>query len=181
MRGDNAGGDVAPPPDDLNARIGVLVRREVEARILAPFVESLAERFGRAEVLEVLGDTILRVATEQGAALAESQGGHGLGDFARGLEFWTRGGAMEITLLEGDEERLAFDVTRCRYAELYRSLGISELGALLSCNRDGALISGFAPDITLTRTQTIMQGAPCCDFRYSRGSTGETKGDPTTA
>jgi hypothetical protein len=38
---------------------------------------------------------------------------------------------------------------------------------VLSCNRDAALIDGFNPAVTLTRTQTIMQGASCCDFRYS--------------
>jgi hypothetical protein len=49
---------------------------------------------------------------------------------------------------------------------MYRALGVPELGALLSCNRDYSLIEGFNPEVTLTRTQTIMQGAPCCDFRF---------------
>jgi hypothetical protein len=57
-------------------------------------------------------------------------------------------------------------VTKCRYAKFYQSLGIPELGAVLSCNRDYALIEGFNADIALTRTQTIMQGASHCDFRY---------------
>ena len=61
---------------------------------------------------------------------------------------------------------LSFNVTRCRYAEMYRSLGIAEVGALLSCNRDFSLVEGFNPDIALTRTQTIMQGASHCDFRF---------------
>ena len=43
---------------------------------------------------------------------------------------------------------------------------IAELGDVLSCQRDAALIEGFNPDVTLTRTQTIMQGASHCDFRY---------------
>jgi hypothetical protein len=75
---------------------------------------------------------------------------------------------MRIDVIEQNDERFAFDVVRCRYAEMYRALGIPELGAVLSCNRDAALIEGFNPDITLTRTQTIMQGAACCDFRYQR-------------
>jgi hypothetical protein len=70
---------------------------------------------------------------------------------------------------EQTDERLSFDVTRCRYAEMYRALGIPELGAVLSCNRDAALIEGFNPAVTLTRTGTIMQGAACCDFRYRAG------------
>ena len=67
---------------------------------------------------------------------------------------------------EQTDERLSFDVTRCRYAEMYRTLGIPELGDVLSCNRDAALIEGFNAGVTLTRTGTIMQGASCCDFRY---------------
>ncbi|HSC72405.1 MAG TPA: L-2-amino-thiazoline-4-carboxylic acid hydrolase, partial [Candidatus Methylomirabilis sp.] len=49
---------------------------------------------------------------------------------------------------------------------MYRALGIPELGAVLSCGRDYALGDGFNPDLQLTRTQTIMEGAPFCDFRY---------------
>ena len=71
---------------------------------------------------------------------------------------------------EQSDDRLSFDVTRCRYAELYRALGIPELGAVLSCNRDAALIDGFNPAVTFVRTQTIMEGAPCCDFRYTKGT-----------
>jgi hypothetical protein len=41
-----------------------------------------------------------------------------------------------------------------------------EFGKILSCNRDGALIEGMNPEIRFTRTQTIMEGAPFCDFRY---------------
>jgi hypothetical protein len=36
----------------------------------------------------------------------------------------------------------------------------------LSCARDYALIEGFNPDVSLKRTQTIMEGATHCDFRY---------------
>ena len=65
-----------------------------------------------------------------------------------------------------------FDVTRCRYAEMYRALGIPELGTVLSCNRDAALIEGFNPDVTFVRTQTLMHGATHCDFRYRRKTPG---------
>ena len=65
-----------------------------------------------------------------------------------------------------DDTAYDFDVTRCRYAEMYRALGIPELGAVLSCGRDFALGAGFNPDLKLTRSQTIMDGAPRCDFRY---------------
>jgi hypothetical protein len=154
------------PPDRLNA-VGVLTRREIEARIVAPLVEALGERFGQAEVQAVLRETILRLAREQGAQLAVSLGGNTLTDFARNLELWTRDDAMTFTVTEQTPARFAFQVTRCRYAELYRALGIADLGVLLSCNRDAALMAGFNPAVVFTRTQTIMEGAPYCDFCYA--------------
>ena len=43
---------------------------------------------------------------------------------------------------------------------MYRALGLADLGAShLSCVRDFALVEGFNPEIHLTRTQTIMDGA----------------------
>jgi len=158
------------PPDTLNARIGVLTRREVEARILAPVIDALGEAFGREQVIEIVRQTIIKVAQEQGAQLAASMGDNSLAALAESLRFWTQDDALEIEVLAQDAERFEFNVTRCRYAELYRALGIPELGAVLSCNRDWALIQGFNPEIELTRTQTIMQGAPFCDFRYRRSS-----------
>jgi predicted ArsR family transcriptional regulator len=158
------------PPDQLNAKIGVLTRREVEARMLAPLVTALGEEFGRERVLEIVRKTIIQIAREQGHALTETMGGDSLTEFADSLRFWTQDNALEIEVLAQDEDRFDFNVTRCRYAELYRSLGMADLGAVLSCNRDYALIEGFNNDIALSRTQTIMQGAPYCNFRYRRRS-----------
>ena len=160
----------------LNA-VGVLTRREMEARLLAPIVDALGHRFGRDEVVAIVRDVIVQIARDQGRAMAAAAGDDSLESFAGTLEPWTRDGALELAVREQSATRLAFDVTRCRYAELYRSLGIAELGAVLSCNRDAALIEGFNPAVTFTRTQTIMQGARCCDFRYSHEG-GEAKPAP---
>jgi hypothetical protein len=153
------------PPDRLN-EVGVLTRREIEARLLAPLIQSLGEEFGRERVLEILRLTIIDIAREQGAQLSESLGGCTLAHFAASLEAWTKGDALQLDILKQTPEQFSFNVTRCRYAEMYQALGIPELGSVLSCNRDFALIEGFNPDVDLTRTQTIMGGAPFCDFRY---------------
>lgn len=73
---------------------------------------------------------------------------------------------MQIEILAQNAEEFSFNVLRCRYAEMYRALGMEKLGGVLSCSRDQALIEGFNPEIELTRTQTIMDGAAFCDFRY---------------
>jgi len=152
--------------DNINSKIGVLTRREVEARILAPMLDAMGEAFGRDRVLQVMRDTIIRIARKQGSELAGSMGGVTFQHFADSLRFWTMDDALGIDVIEQTEDVFSFNVTRCRYAELYGKLGIRELGTALSCARDYALIEGFNPDVSLKRTQTIMEGAPHCDFRY---------------
>ena len=63
-------------------------------------------------------------------------------------------------------KRSKFNVTRCRYAQFYKELGEPELGFLFMCSQDFPLTEGFSPDLELVRTQTIMQGASYCDFRW---------------
>ena len=151
-------------PDHLND-VGVLKRREIEARIVAPLLERLADRFG-PDVYDIARDVIVDVARAQGATLAERVGDDTLPAFAAALGAWSADGALETEVRELTDEIFAFDVTRCRYAEMYRALGLERLGATLSCNRDGSLMEGFNPDIEFTRTQTIMSGADHCDFRF---------------
>jgi hypothetical protein len=153
------------PPDRLN-EIGVLKRREIEARILAPVINALAAEFGRGRVIEIAKRVIMEIARQQGRALADQLGGNSLGHFISGKDPWVKGDALQIEVLEATDATYHFNVTRCRYAEMYRALGIPELGGVLSCGRDFALGEGFNPELKLTRNQTIMEGAPFCDFRY---------------
>ena len=164
-RTDRAFEQDAKPSDRLEA-VDLLTRREIEARIIIPLLEAFGEQFGRERVLEIARLTIVRIAQEQGEQLAGRLGGNTLAHFATILDTWNKNDALQIEMLEQSEGQLSFDVTRCRYAEMYRELGVPELGVLLSCNRDFALIEGFNPGVSLTRKQTIMEGAPTCDFRF---------------
>ena len=155
-------------PDTLN-EIGVLKRREIEARIVAPLLERLGEEFGHEKVNALASEVVVNVAMSQGDELAKAMGGNDLAHFAASLENWTKGGALEIEVVEQTSDVFAFNVTRCRYAEMYRELGLADLGAALSCNRDGTMVQGFNPDIDFTRTQTIMNGADHCNFKYQMG------------
>lgn len=165
-------------PDTLND-IGVLKRREIEARIVAPLLDRLSEEFGADRISELATEVVVRVAQEQGRDMAAALGGNDLSVFANSMDNWTKGGALDTEIVEQTDETLLFNVTRCSYAEMYRDLGIPELGALLSCNRDGTMVEGFNPNITFTRTQTIMSGATHCDFRYELSADGTPVADPT--
>jgi hypothetical protein len=147
--------------------IPVLTRREIEARIVDPLITELSVRFGADAVEETIRSAISKIAEAHGCKLAETVGGNTLPDLARTLEQFEADGAIEKEVLELTENTYHMNITRCKYAEMYRTLGLEHLGELLSCSRDFALCRGFNDRITLTRTQTIMEGAECCDFRFT--------------
>ena len=62
---------------------------------------------------------------------------------------WTKGDALQIETIRKDAKHYDFNVTRCRYAEMYRAMGLAELGAILSCNRDGAFCILLADNMTV--------------------------------
>ena len=151
------------------ADLTLLQRREIEARIVGPLIRGFADELGTEKTLEIVRKVIVSLAHEAGADLASQLGEASLEAFARGIDRWQAGGALVLDILESSSDRLSFNVTRCRYAEMYRALGLADLGGTLSCSRDFALVEGFNPSITLERTQTLMEGAPHCDFRFHAG------------
>ena len=145
----------------------ILERRRIEAQILKHVHETIEARSGTDAADAVIATAVSRSAIDQGRSFAESLG-HvpDLKDFADILPLWTKDDALTIETLEASAETLDFNVLRCRYAEMYREMGLGRIGHLLSCSRDGDFCIGYNPDMTLTRTQTIMGGARHCDFRY---------------
>ena len=150
----------------IEERLGVLERRRIEAMVLGPLIRAYQDEIGLERATQVARRVITDIAREQGAAMARKIGANGLRDFADNKEPWTRNGALEIDVIEKSESKYSFNVTRCRYAEMYRELGFADLGDVFSCTRDFEFSRGFNPDIQLTRIQTIMKGASHCNFRY---------------
>jgi hypothetical protein len=149
-------------------RLSLLRQREIEAGIVGPLFRAFAAEIGAARAREIVAGVIRELARESGCAAALTVGGNDLAHLAEAKERWRQGDALSLEVLRQDDQALDFNVTRCRYAEMYRALGLEDLGALLSCGRDAAMIEGFNPSLQLTRTQTIMAGASHCDFRYRK-------------
>lgn len=148
--------------------LSLLERRRIEAEILKHVYDVLVEMHGETAAKAVLQATARRAAVEYGKTMRETLNRPpGLTDLAAILPHWAAGDAIAIEFLQLTPEQLDFNITRCRYAEMYHELGLGELGSLLSCGRDGAFCQGYNPAIELERKQTIMQGASHCDFRYS--------------
>ena len=148
--------------------ISVLDQRRIEAAVIKPLVQAFEAELGKEKTRTILEKAIKELAREKGREMATEVQDTSLAGFASLKEPWIRNGSLEFEVLLEEEHRYEYNVTRCKYAEMYRELGLAELGFTLSCDRDAVLIEGFNPDMELRRTQTIMQGAPYCDFRYSR-------------
>ncbi|NCZ28671.1 MAG: 2-amino-thiazoline-4-carboxylic acid hydrolase [Betaproteobacteria bacterium] len=151
--------------------IPVLEKRRLQAQVIEPIWEVLVARLGETTARDILDKAIRKAAVEEGRMMAAASpgGDTSMPAFIRLYDNWKTGGALETQTLTADADRFDFDVTRCRYAEMYREMGLEAIGDLLSCNRDGTFVEGYNPDITMEREHTIMQGHGRCTFRYRMG------------
>ncbi len=155
--------------------LAMLEKRRIEAAMLKHVYETLKASHGAEVAQRTIAEAVRKSAMEQAAEMAARVGGQtSLQTFIDRQELWTRGGALERDVIEQGDARYRFNVTRCKYAEMYRDMGLGEIGHLLSCQRDGTFCEGYDPRIKLKRTHTIMQGASHCDFDYTFEDEGKT-------
>jgi hypothetical protein len=148
--------------------LAMLERRRIEATILKHVYDTLKASHGAETAARTVAEAVRKSAMDQGRQMAEAvRGQTSLQTFIDRQELWRRGDALQIEVQEQSATRYRYNVTRCRYAEMYRDMGLGEIGHLLSCQRDATFCEGYDKRLTLKRTQTIMQGASHCDFDYT--------------
>ena len=149
--------------------IPVIQQAKIQAQVLVPLIKALQAELGEeranALVRRALGDLYRRYGEEFWRKKNEKNLGKAI---ALAFATYARDDALDYHVIEQSHDAFAIDVIRCRYAEFYKELGEPELGFLVVCSADFDTAGGFDRDIKLTRTQTIMQGASHCDFRYKR-------------
>lgn len=151
-------------PNALNR----IEKRAIEALAVVPIIQAVAQRMGKEEALAILQDVNEKEAFQRGQSIREQRGGRtGIPELVEDVATLGIGGAMEMEVLEQTPQTYHFNITRCPYYEKYRELGIAEFGVALSCCRDAPFARGFHPQLKLERSQTIMEGADYCDFRYT--------------
>ena len=148
--------------------IPLIEQVKIQAQVLVPLVKTLRAELGeeKADVLvrKALGELFRKV----GDKWWRSQGGNDVGkNMAAAFEGFAAGDALDYRVLEQSPERFEIDVTQCRYAQFFKQIGAPELGFLLVCSADFAMAQGYGAGVRLKRTQTLMQGASHCDFRYA--------------
>lgn len=140
-------------------------KRAIEALAIAPVIKAVAQRIGREEAVGILKEINQQEAFLRGQNMTTG-GQNGINELVNDVATWGEGGILTMEVLEKTSSTYFFNVFRCPYHEKYRELGLEEFGVEFSCCRDEPFARGFNPHLKLVRTQTIMEGAAYCDFRY---------------
>ena len=149
--------------------ISVLEQARIQAQVLVPLIKALQAELGEARANALVRKALRDLYRRYGEEFWKAKNERNLGKaVASAFSTYGRDDALDYSVREQSEDAFAIDITRCRYAEFYKELGEPGLGFLLVCSADFDTAEGFGGDVKLTRTQTIMQGANHCDFRYRR-------------
>ena len=145
----------------MTTQLTNLERRRIQMEYVVPLIRDLQRLLGSDVVNAALARRAEPVTAEDGSKADFSR-------MAAGVETFAAGDALDYEIIASDQDRFDMNVKHCRYAEMMDELGARDIGHLLLCNLDyaGAAQLGMA----LERTQTRMQGAEYCDFRYRRRS-----------
>jgi hypothetical protein len=151
------------------SRLPILTQRRIEAAFAKGVYDEMARELGAETAKRILANAVMKLARATAAELAKEapEGTTSLDSFRALKSLWTAEDALQTETVKSTDTEYHFNVVRCRYAEMYRDMGLAELGAILSCNRDSVFCEGYDPKLKLRRTQTIMAGASHCDFRYT--------------
>ncbi len=141
---------------------------KIQAQVLVPLVKALQAELGEERANALVRRALADQYRKYGEKWWRAQGARNLGEkVASAFEMFAAGDALQYEVVRRTPEAFDVNVTECRYAEFYKRIGAPELGFLLTCSADFSHAEGFGAGVRLTRTQTIMQGASHCDFRYA--------------
>jgi hypothetical protein len=153
---------------EINPTISFLDEYKFQAEVLIPVLKTLRTELGEERANRLVLNALREWSRERW---------HRLGDHFSGgpKEKWTAlmascmpriGKDADFQPLKDEPDAQECNITGCRYANFFRQIGEPELGMVLCCEDDFHITEVGSPEIELTRTQTIMEGASYCDFRW---------------
>jgi hypothetical protein len=142
------------------ARVSMLEAVKIQARVLIPIVKALESEMGKGRAHEVVGRAIAESWATFVASRETERDTHPSRDAAAFAY------PVESEIVENTADSLAINMTACEFARYFREIGHPQIGALLTCNVDFAVNEKLRPSWELRRTQTQMEGAAFCDFRW---------------
>ena len=152
----------------VDPKVSLLDKTRIQAQVLVPVLRALRAELGKGKADAIVKQALRDWSKQLFAAVGDSVEGSPRRKWAAMHTAMAEITESEVTveMHRHDKEALEFDITSCRFAEFFRALGEPELGALLICETDFDIAAAGGKDVSFTRDQTIMKGAPSCTFRY---------------
>jgi hypothetical protein len=156
--------------------IPVIEQVKIQAEVLVPLVRALQAELGEQRANGIVRKALSALYRQYGERWSRAQGTRNFGEkMAAAFDRFAAADALDYEVVKQAPDAFEVNVTACRYAKFYKEIGAPELGFLLTCDADFPMAEGFGAGARLVRTQTIMQGASHCDFRYVlKRNDGET-------
>ena len=157
--------DILPEPigEENEKVILELLKRKMKgaAGMAVRLLRAMEERFG-PEAREVVRD----MARNPKAAPRESPGDprEDLRAFCDRLDKGCAG-SHRWTKVKDEPDCIAYNYTRCMWAEVYRELGEPELGFVI-CAGDEPAVKACNPALGFKRTRVLMNGDDVCDHVF---------------
>lgn len=165
---------------EINPDIPLMDEIKVQAEVLIPVLQALRIELGKERADPIVLNALRAWSRAGFLQLGVQISGSPKEKFkaiSTRIEPQIQPGDLEVETIREENEAQEFNITRCRYAEFFQQLGEPELGAVLLCEPDFHLAEVGSPAVELTRTQTIMQGASFCAFRYRFADDQDIKND----
>lgn len=144
-------------------------RVELEyASTFIPYLKSLEKMIGREKVIESLREFAFQGVKEYADYIVKTKGKNDLSVFKEIFSSANTSLCEVLTMetVESTEETLQVRVTECLLAEVFRNAGAADYGSTALCC--DVLFTGLVnPQISLDLEGTIMEGKPCCMYRWA--------------
>jgi predicted ArsR family transcriptional regulator len=153
----------------VDPRLSLLDKTRIQAQVLVPVLRALRAELGKERADAIVRQALREWSKDLFAAVGDNVEGSPKRKWAAMHTHMAEITERDVTveMHRHDKEALEFDITQCSFAAFFRALGEPELGALLVCETDFDIAAAGGSDVTFTRDQTIMKGAPRCTFRYT--------------
>jgi hypothetical protein len=137
---------------------------------LIPLLRGLAQELGEERFLAALEKVAFESAVKAGQDTARQLPSNDFSAYSALVKQPSHFGEHVLTreIVEDTPQALEIKITECLWAKTFREMGAADIGYALICHRDYGDCQGFNPNITLTRTKTLMQGDDCCNHRFQQ-------------
>jgi hypothetical protein len=153
---------------EVNPNVSFLDEYKFQAEVLIPVLKALRAELGEERANRLVLDALREWSRERWHRLGARFPGGPKDKWAalNSSDMSRVGKDADFQPLKDEPDALECNITGCRYADFFQQIGEPELGVVLCCEDDFHISEVGWPVVELTRTQTIMEGATYCDFRW---------------